>query len=112
VAEYGLQIARGGVLLSSAAASDLSEMMTSFRKQTYRRRIQKKCEKISRAKKLEKMAHDAKLKKMAAPPSDKSAGAMGAMPPAKTLLQKVPKVGTMTYLRQPPMRKARGRRGS
>jgi len=90
------EVSRGGVLLSSAAASDLTAMMTSFRKQTYRRRIKQQLEEKKPL-----------AKKVAA-----VAGAKRSTDhrPGKLSHTKVPKAGTMTYLRQPSMLK--GRRSS
>jgi len=93
------ELSRGGVLLSREAATDLSDMMTSLRKQTYRRRIKTKSEETKKA------AAAAVEKRVGSPLPTK-------MNEQKTYNDKVPKVGTMSYLRQPALLKAKGKRGN
>lgn len=93
------ELSRGGVLLSSDAASDLSHMMASIRKQIYRRRLQSRSEKLSLS------------KKAAAAEAEKHVEKPGKAPhrPEKTLNAKV---SSRSYMRRSSMLKARGKRGN
>jgi len=93
------ELSRGGMLLSCEATTDLFDMMASFRKQTYRRRIKTKSEKTKKA------AAAAVEQRVRSPLPTK-------MNEQKTYNDKVPKAGTMSYLRRPALLKAKGKRGN